>query len=261
MGNWSQGAWLGLAKTILKRVLILGGTGEARDLAQFLVTKPGLEVISSLAGRTKMPELPLGVVRSGGFGGVTGLCHYLEQEKIAAVIDATHPFATTMTEHGIKASQIAKIPYLKLTRPAWNPEPEDHWIFVSDHDEAAQKIPGLGARIFLTIGRQELHHYAAVSGWFLMRMIDPPPTNALIPNGELKLQRGPFALSDELQLLVKYQIDLIVSKNSGGTATYNKIIAARQLQLPVIMIQRPLIPECDQVDQIDQAWEWLQTKL
>lgn len=244
-----------------RRILILGGTGEARELAGFLMTKPGLEVISSLAGRTEMPELPMGVVRSGGFGGIAGLKKYLEQKNVSAVIDATHPFAITMTEHGIQATHQANIPYLRLTRLAWQPEPGDQWIPVKNHTEAAQTIPSLGNRIFLTIGRQELHHYATVSGWFLMRMIDPPVPNSLLPKGELRLQRGPFTLSDELQLLADYGINLIVSKNSGGSATYSKLIAARQLQLPVIMIQRSPIPACEQVNRIDQAWEWLTVQL
>ncbi|AFY60036.1 cobalt-precorrin-6A reductase [Synechococcus sp. PCC 6312] len=250
-----------LAQNLLKRILILGGTGEARDLAGLLVTKPGLVVISSLAGRTEMPQMPLGLVRSGGFGGISGLRDYLGQQNISAVIDATHPFASTITEHGIQACQAAQIPYLRLTRPAWQPEAEDHWLVAHSHTEAAQQIPGRGNRIFLTIGRQELHHYQAVPGWFLMRMIDPPAAGSEIPKGELRLERGPFALADELELLAAYRINLMVSKNSGGAATYSKIIAARQLQLPVIMIQRPGIPECEQVNTIHQAWDWLHDKL
>lgn len=243
------------------RILILGGTGEARDLAQFLLAQPGLVIISSLAGRTEMPQLPMGQVRSGGFGGLSGLGDYLDQEKISAVIDATHPFATRITEHGIQACQAAQIPYLRLTRPPWEPYPEDNWILVRSHREAAQAIPGRGERIFLTIGRQELHYYRAVSGWFLMRMIDPPALDSELPKGELRLQRGPFALTDELEILARYRINLVVSKNSGGVATYSKIIAARQLQLPVIMIQRPRLPPCPEVNTLDQAWDWLKNTL
>ncbi len=245
----------------LERILILGGTGEARALAAFLGQFPGLEIISSLAGRTESPNLPAGQVRSGGFGGVAGLVHYLQREAIKAVIDATHPFAQHISQNAYAAAARAQVPYVSFSRRAWDKTPTDQWIEVPDHPTAAAAIPGLGARVFLTIGRQELPHYAQVPAWFLMRMIEPPGPETEVPRGELLYQRGPFTLEDELALLQHHKIDLIVSKNSGGQATYSKIVAARQLGIPVIMVQRPALPKAQQLNENAQAWQWLQTQL
>ncbi len=245
----------------MKRVLILGGTGEARKLAAFLLTQPELTVISSLAGRTQDPLLPPGPVHTGGFGGIPGLVSFLETAEIHAVLDATHPFAQKISHHSFIATQKLGIPHIYVVRRAWSKTKADRWYEVPDHQTAAGLIPQLGQHIFLTIGRQELCHYAQVPGWFLMRMIEPPDPNQARPKGEILLQRGPFGLEEEITLMQTHRIDLLVSKNSGGPATFSKILAARRLNCPVIMIQRPSLPNSVQVNTISQAWAWLRQEL
>lgn len=242
----------------MPRVLILGGTGDAADLAAKLSAHPSIEVISSLAGRTSQPLAPMGTVRSGGFGGVAGLVAYLKTQQIDALIDATHPFAQQISWHGAEAAQEVGIPCLRLARPAWQKVQEDDWIEVDTIKAAVSSIPTHARRVFLTIGRQQLAPFAALSQiWFLMRSIDPPDATLPIPNGQVLLDRGPFSLAQERQLLQDYQIDVLVSKNSGGQATHAKIIAARELQIPVVMVQRPEMPAGKTATDGDGAIAWL----
>jgi precorrin-6A/cobalt-precorrin-6A reductase len=246
---------------VIKKLLILGGTGDALHLAERVQQIPGLAMISSLAGRTRQPVLPTGQIRTGGFGGEQGLVDYLRSNQIDFLIDATHPFARQISENASGAALTYGLPFLVLDRSAWSATADDHWLEVADHQAAADLLPQLGQRIFLTIGRQELGFYAHLQDlWFLMRSIDPPDL-PLIPPGELLLAKGPFDLAAERELLLKYQIQAIVSKNSGGEATYAKILAARELGLPVVMIQRPTIPTGERADTVDQAIKWLQSQL
>ncbi len=245
----------------LKNLLILGGTGDAQRLAAVTQQISGLTVISSLAGRTQQPVLPPGQVRIGGFGGEQGLIDYLRDHKIDLVIDATHPFARQISENATRAVAVLGLKFLVLERSAWSATADDHWLEVADHQAAADLLPQLGQRIFLTIGRQELGFYVHLQNlWFLMRSIDPPDL-PLIPPGELLLAKGPFDLAAERELLLKYQIQAIVSKNSGGEATYAKILAAKELGLPVVMVQRPAIPTGERAHTVDQAIKWLQSQL
>jgi precorrin-6A/cobalt-precorrin-6A reductase len=244
------------------RVLILGGTGDAADLAAKLAAFPSISVISSLAGRTSQPLSPVGAVRSGGFGGVSGLVAYLKAEHIGALIDATHPFAQQISWHAAQAAEETGVSYLRLARPAWQETQEDNWIEVVAVEAAAMAIPTSARRVFLTIGRQQLAPFAALPQvWFLMRSIDPPDEKLTIPNGQVLLARGPFSLEQERQLLQDYHIDLLVSKNSGGNATYAKIIAARELQIPVVMVQRPEMPAGETVADGEGAIAWLTQRL
>jgi precorrin-6A/cobalt-precorrin-6A reductase len=244
-----------------KKLLILGGTGDALGLAERVQRMPGITVISSLAGRTQQPVLPVGQIRTGGFGGEQGLVDYLRSNQIDFLIDATHPFARQISENAAGAALACEMPFLVLARSAWSATPDDHWLEVADHQAAADLLPQLGQRIFLTIGRQELGFYAHLQDlWFLMRSIDPPDLPA-IPPGEMLLAKGPFDLDSERELLLKYQIQAIVSKNSGGEATYAKILAARALGLPVVMIQRSKTPAGERVDNLKGAIEWLQSQL
>lgn len=244
----------------MKRLLILGGTSDAIALAQQLSAFPHLQVITSLAGRTQSATAP-GTSRIGGFGGATGLADYLHQEQIHYLIDATHPFAHQITQNAAIAAQKLGIPHLMLVRPAWEKSDRDQWIEVASNTAAAQLIPTLNLkRIFLTIGRQELSSFAQLTHhWFLMRMIDPPETP--IPPGEILLDRGPFTLENERELLQKYNIEAIVSKNSGGNATYAKILAAQELNLPIIMVQRPPLPEAQEVATPQAAIAWFNQQL
>ena len=241
----------------MKRVLILGGTAEAVALAAQATQLEKFQIVSSLAGRTKQPALPPGEVRVGGFGGPSGLVDYLQTHAIDRLVDATHPFAAQISRHAAAAAAACRIPHLLLVRPAWEPEPDDRWIEVPSIAAAAGVLPKLAQRVFLTIGRQELPAFAALPFWFLMRMIDPPQPGTAVPPGLLLLERGPFALAAEQHLLTQHQIDTIVSKNSGGPATYAKIQAARNLQLPVVMVQRSPLPPAEQVATVAAAIEWL----
>lgn len=241
-----------------KRLLILGGTGDAAELAVRASQIPDIEVISSLAGRTQQPATPTGTVRIGGFGGTAGLAAYLHDRAIDLLIDATHPFASQISFNAAVATTKCKLPHLILARPAWNRVEGDRWIEVASHEAAATVLSQQSKRVFLTIGRQELAVFAGLDAiWFLMRAIDQPALNTPVPNGQLLLAKGPFILENEKELLRQFQIDTIVSKNSGGDATYAKIVAARELGIPVVMVQRPSMPAVEKVDNVEGAISWL----
>lgn len=239
------------------RVLVLGGTGDGRAVATLLGAEGGIAVISSLAGRTSSPLLPKGDVRVGGFGGVVGLVAYLRREEIGAVVDATHPYAAQMTAHAADACRQLGLPLLILHRPVWEPRAGDQWLDVESVAAAADVVETVGRRVFLTIGRQELAPFAALQrAWFLVRSIDPPGL-ALPAAHELLLDRGPFTVAGELDLIRRHGIDVVVSKNSGGQATYAKIEAARRLGVPVVMVRRPPLPEAPVVDSATAAAAWV----
>jgi precorrin-6A/cobalt-precorrin-6A reductase len=242
----------------MKRLVILGGTGDAVELTRLAIDLPGLAVITTLAGRTRVPKAVAGNVRIGGFGGEAGLVEYLQAEQIDLLIDATHPFAAKISWNAAGAVAKVGIPWLMLIRPGWERLPQDNWIEIESIEAAVVAIPASAERIFLTIGRQQLAPFASLTDkWCLIRSIDPPDSGILLPPGELLLERGPFSLDRELKLLQDYQIDTIVSKNSGGDATYAKIIAARELGIPVVMVQRSIVPEGDIVTDVSGAIEWL----
>ncbi|WP_375511838.1 cobalt-precorrin-6A reductase [uncultured Nostoc sp.] len=244
------------------RVLILGGTGDAAELAAKVATIQGLEAITSLAGRTRDPSVPLGDLRVGGFGGVAGLARYLRVMQIDLLIDATHPFATQISLNAADAATEVGVPRLMLIRPPWEKASGDRWIEVDSVEAAAASVANQAQRVFLTVGRQELAAFAHLDKiWFLMRMIDPPTDDALVPPGVILCDRGPFTLNNERQILIHNKIDTIVSKNSGGDATKAKIIAARELGVNVVMVNRPAIPLGEQVTDVDGALAWLFDKL
>jgi precorrin-6A/cobalt-precorrin-6A reductase len=242
----------------MKRLLIVGGTGDAVQLAARAIELPGLDVITTLAGRTREPKAVSGNIRIGGFGGEAGLVAYLHTENIDLIVDATHPFAAQISWHVAGAATQVGIPRLMLVRPAWTRLPEDNWIEVASVEAAVAAIPAGAEPIFVTIGRQQLAPFAVLTRWCLMRSIDPPDPSILLPPGKLLLDRGPFSLERERELLTEYRIQAVVSKNSGGDATYAKIIAARELGLPVVMVQRPPVPEGERVADVAGAIEWLQ---
>ena len=246
----------------MKRLLILGGTSDAAELAAKASAIPEVEVITSLAGRTSQPQAPAGMLRIGGFGGEAGLVEYLRDAKIDVLIDATHPFAAQMSFHAAAAATICKIPHLMLIRPAWERLAGDQWVEVDSVEAAAAVLPEFAKRVFLTIGRQQLAPFASLKDiWFLMRLIDPPAPDALVPSGMILCDRGPFALDNERKLLIEHQIDTIVSKNSGGDATYAKIIAARELGIRVVMVKRPATPPGEKVSDVESAVAWLVNQL
>jgi precorrin-6A/cobalt-precorrin-6A reductase len=221
------------------RVLLLGGTSEASEIARRLADDDGLRVLSSLAGRVNQPRIPAGPVRIGGFGGVDGLTAFLKEGKIRAVIDATHPFASRISANAETACKQLGVPLIAFARAPWAKHEADHWHAVPDTERAAAYIAKTASRVFLAIGRQQLDAFASCNNaWFLIRAIDPPDVS-LPANTKLLLERGPFLLEDELGLLRDHAIDCVVSKNSGGPATYAKIEAARLLRIPVVMVDRP----------------------
>ena len=237
------------------RLLILGGTAEAVELAQAAVAA-GFDVTSSLAGRTVDAVAPPGRVRIGGFGGADGLEDTLRTEHFAAVIDATHPFAATISAHARIACARLGVPRLQLRRPAWTAEPGDRWTVVASLAEAASRLPTLGRRALLTVGAGGLTAFAACPEvWFLARLITPPPT--LPFSGEMIIDRGPFTLASELALLQDDRIDVLVTKASGGNATAAKLTAARQLGLPVLMVDRPAAEPGSLAGSVAEAMAWL----
>ncbi|QNG18766.1 cobalt-precorrin-6A reductase [Rhodococcus triatomae] len=224
------------------RVLILGGTAEARELAAALDGHRGVDVVSSLAGRVRRPRLPRGAVRTGGFGGVEGLVAWLRRNEVDAVVDATHPFASQMTVHAVAAAELAGVPLLVLRRPEWVPQHGDRWTSVPDLAGAAAAVGEAdAARVFLTIGRQGVAAFADLSRHFLIRAIDPPE-GPVPADSRILLARGPFGVEEEIRTLRADAIDLLVTKNSGGDLTEGKLAACRALDVPVLMIERPPLP-------------------
>jgi len=229
-------------------ILILGGTGEARELAA------RVPAISSLAGRVSAPRLPEGEVRVGGFGGVDGLAQWLRDNDIHAVVDATHPFARQITANACEACARIGVPFLILRRPGFPPQPG--WRWVDSVAEAARNLPG--ERVFLTTGRQDLAEFAGCGQWFLARMVDPPEP-PLPHRIEVLLSRGPFTVDGELELLRQHRIDVLVTKDSGGDMTSAKLEAARQLGIPVVIVRRPPLPPAETVTTVGAAISWLGT--
>jgi precorrin-6A/cobalt-precorrin-6A reductase len=228
-------------------VLILGGTSEGRDLAARLDARPGLRVVSSLAGRVRDPALPAGEVRIGGFGGADGLAAWLTDQNVSAVIDATHPFAEGISANAAAACGRTGTPLARVVRPPWLPGAGDTWHDARSLTGAAELLPGLGRRVFLTTGRQGLAAFAPLrQTWFLIRCVDPP-AGPMPSRRQVILARGPYDAAAERALMVQHQIDVLVTKNSGGTLTAGKLAAARDLGIAVVMISRPELaaaPEC-----------------
>ena len=236
------------------RALILGGTAEARELATLLVNK-GWHITTSLAGRVKHPRLPAGEVRIGGFGGPSGLARWILDEKVDVIVDATHPFAERISTSAYEAARATHVPLLALHRPAWEEQSGDRWIHVSTMREAALKAQRF-AHVFLTIGRQQLAPFSDdPDNLYVIRSVERP--SAPLPaRHRIILDRGPFSLSSEKKTLIDNQIDVVITKNSGGS-TYPKLEAARSLNIPVIIVDRPPLPASWVVTSADEAVEAL----
>jgi precorrin-6A/cobalt-precorrin-6A reductase len=236
---------------------VLGGTAEARELAAALHARADTRVISTLAGRVARPRLPAGEVRIGGFGGADGLAAYLGQERVAAVVDATHPFAERVSASAVAACARAGVPLLRLQRPPFRSEPGDDWRRVATLEQAAALVPRLGRRVFLTTGRQGLAAFAGVAdAFFLVRCVDPPEA-PLPPDHVLLLDRGPFTAAGELALIDEHRLDVLITKDSGGGHTAAKLEAARTRGLPVVVVSRPPRPAGPAVTSVAQALQWL----
>ncbi|WP_043671250.1 cobalt-precorrin-6A reductase [Streptomyces xylophagus] len=224
-------------------ILVLGGTTEARELAAELAARPGVRVTTSLAGRVSRPGALAGDVRIGGFGGAEGLAAWLREHRVDAVVDATHPFAESITANAARAATATGLPVVVLRRPGWRPGPRDRWHPVDSLAEAADVLPGLGRRVLLTTGRLGLAAFAHLAQLhFVVRSVEPPEP-PMPPDAEVLLARGPFTVADEAALLRAHRIDVVVTKDSGGAATAAKLTAAREAGVPVVVVRRPRLPD------------------
>lgn len=239
-------------------VLVLGGTTEARELADALAARRDVRVTTSLAGRVSRPRAQAGDVRIGGFGGAEGLAAWLREHEVDAVVDATHPFATAITANAARAAAATGVPAVVLRRPGWRPGPGDRWHPVDSLTEAAALLPSLGHRVFLTTGRLGLSAFAGLTALrFLVRSVEAPEP-PLPPHTDVTLARGPFTADGERALLREHRIDVLVTKDSGGEATAAKLVAARDLGLPVVVVRRPpLPPGVSAVPDVPEALSWL----
>jgi precorrin-6A/cobalt-precorrin-6A reductase len=240
------------------RILILGGTAGARELAGVLAKRKNLAVTLSLAGRTAEPlEQPV-PVRSGGFGGAEGLASYLRAERIDVLIDATHPYAAAISANAADAARMARVRLIALRRAPWRKVQGDVWTEVDTMEHAAEALGKAPRRVFLALGRKELHPFeAAPQHVYLVRSVDPVDPPLAVPHAIYVTARGPFSEEEDRALLERHRIDVIVAKNSGGDATYGKIAAARALHLPVIMLKRPALPQAESVNSVKDALAWL----
>lgn len=236
---------------------MLGGTTEAGALARLIAGDERFEGMLSLAGATRSPKASPLDTRIGGFGGQEGLANYLRQHGTGAVVDATHPFASVISANAVAAAKAAGIPCLAILRPPWEEAAADRWIRVPGIEAAADALGRAPRRVFLTIGRKDLAPFRDTARHsYIVRSVDPPPPDLLPPNATVIAARGPFALDDEARLLEEHRIDVIVTKNSGGSATVAKLAAARNAGIPVVMVDRP--PSAGPaVPTVEDAWRWL----
>jgi precorrin-6A/cobalt-precorrin-6A reductase len=242
----------------MPRILILGGTTEARALGERLAKRGGLGVTLSLAGRTAAPVPHAVPVRIGGFGGATGLADYLVAEHVDALIDATHPYATIISENAIAAARQTAVPFMMLRRPPWAAVAGDRWIEANDAKAAVSAIGQERRSVFVALGRNELKPLAgAPQHRYLVRSVDPVDPPLPLPQVTYVTARGPFSEADDRALMAAHAIEVVIAKNSGGGAAYGKIAAARTLGIEVIMLRRPAAPDAPAVETVDEAIAWL----
>lgn len=244
-------------------ILILGGTGDARRLADALVERfADARIITSLAGRTTNPRLPKGEIREGGFGGADGLADYLKTENVDLLIDATHPYAATITAHAARAAVTANVRRIALVRPAWTARPGDRWTHVPDMAGAVWEISRASDACLITTGIQDLSAFAPiVTTKLYVRLIEAPTEPLPLPDAEIVIGRPPYKVDEERVLMQMLGIDLLVTKNAGGDGTRAKIDAARDLGIPVIMIDRPAPPPGETVASVEEAVAWVEGQL
>lgn len=240
-----------------RRILVLGGTSEASELARLLAAH-GLCATLSYAGRTENPRAQPIPTRVGGFGGVEGLAAYLRAEGITHLVDATHPFAATMSANACAAAQLAGVPLVALTRPAWEPQEDDRWREVATIAQAVDALAGAPRRVFLALGRQHVEAFAAQPQHrYVLRFVDAPGEAPALPDHALVVDRGPFTVAGDRALMETHGIECIVAKNAGGSGAQAKLEAARALGLPVIMIARPALPPRVEVHRAADVLDWL----
>lgn len=238
----------------MTRVLLLGGTTEARAMAEALAAA-GLDAVYSYAGRTQNPILPPLPTRMGGFGGAEGLTGYLRAEGFTHLIDATHPFAATISQNAVAASARAGVPMIALERPPWRPQPGDRWRGVADFAAAARALPGDGSGVFLAIGRQQLAPFQGLHHRWMLRFAEV--ASHPLRDATLIVSRGPFTVAGDIALMQRHGIRHLVTKNAGGHAAEAKLAAARELGLPVVMIDRPALPPRPIAATVAGVMDWL----
>ncbi len=236
------------------RILILGGTTEAREFAARLAGREDLAVTLSMAGRTVNPVAQPVPVRIGGFGGPEGLADFLRESRTDLLVDATHPFAARISANASAAAAAAKVPLLVIQRPEWKQTTGDRWTYADSIPAAVAALGEPPRRVFVTLGRQELKPLeAAPQHHYVIRSVDPVEPQVDVPHAEYILDRGPFELAREKTLLEGARIDAILAKNSGGRAAYAKIEAARMLGIPVFLVRRPAAPQGSAAGSVDEA--------
>ncbi|MCI4592076.1 cobalt-precorrin-6A reductase [Sphingobium sp. BYY-5] len=238
-------------------ILLLGGTTEASTLARLLAER-GMTATFSYAGRTENPRpqpLPL---RIGGFGGVRGLVDYLRAHRFTHLVDATHPFAATMSAHAVEAARATGIAHVALTRAPWSPTSGDRWTHVLDIPAAVAALAGPARRVMLALGRQHVEAFAAQpQHHYVLRFVDAPDMPPALPDHRLIVDRGPYTVEGDSRLIQDHAVDIIVSKNSGGDGAAAKLAAARQLDLPVLMIDRPALPDRTEFYRPEDVLDWI----
>ena len=240
------------------QILILGGTAEARALAAALSGRTEFAVTLSLAGGTAKPAPHAVPVLRGGFGGADGLARHLRDRRIDVLIDATHPYAAAISANAAKAAADANVKLLALRRSAWIKVAGDNWIEVESTAAAVAALGTTPRRVFVALGRNGLQPFeAAPQHFYLVRSVDPVQPPLAVPHADYIAARGPFSEAEDRALLERHRIEAVVAKNSGGSATYGKIAAARALGLPVIMLKRPELPEVEAVNSVEEALAWL----
>ena len=257
-------------KTMPEKLLILGGTREAYQLAEILnaqFTQEKLNFISSLAGTTKKPNIPAGKFRTGGFGGLAGLKNFLVKEEISLLVDATHPFAENISKNALLASLELGLPFLVLNRPPWVKHRTDQWIEVSSLKNAVKYLKNVEKKtgslfstgsIFLTTGNKELWLFQnSLNYHFLVRTVEEPELVSEWPQATFLKDRGPYTLENEIKLLKKHKISMLVAKNSGGISTYAKNEAARNFKNHVLMVRRPEIITAKSCQTVNEAVDWV----
>lgn len=236
------------------KVLVLAGTAEARELS-FALERAGIDLITSLAGATERPAPMAGASRVGGFGGAPGLAEFIKANDVSHLVDATHPFAAQMSRNAHEAAETAQIPLVQLVRPAWPEKP--NWHMHDDLAAAASALP-TGATVFLSTGRGSLAAFADRDDvTFIARVIDDLPGPFPLPKGRFQIGKPPFSVQEEVATLNDAKIDVLVSRNSGGTGGIEKILAAEHLGLKIFMVKRPSMPQGNRVETVDDALAWL----
>ncbi|MFN4202255.1 MAG: cobalt-precorrin-6A reductase [Tabrizicola sp.] len=241
----------------MNRVLLLGGTTEAAHMARALADG-GVEAVYSYAGRTESPVVQPLPQRVGGFGGVAGLADYLRAEGITHLIDATHPFAAQISRNAVEACRTTGVRLIALERAAWQARDGDRWTHVPDLPAAVAALGEAPRRVFLAIGRQRLDVFAAApQHHYLLRLVDPPTEPLPLSQAEAVIARGPFTTEGDRALLQDHRIEVIVAKNSGGVGAEAKLVAARELGVPVILIERPIVSDRRVARTVVEVMAWL----